>query len=254
MPEPLQNVRSQADTHLGATSEAEYDAGWQQWADMVKYSPAPFHRRRLIMDLARRVTFSSVADIGCGTGELIRAFHDEFKPARMLGADLSPAVVTGNQQRMPYAQFMQADLASGPLPGEWDLIVCSEVIEHIKDYDAALQHLRTMCTGHLIVTVPSGRIFPIDLQMGHFQHFSGAEMHTALTAARFAPMISWHWGFPWHTAYKHLINISPERSMQRFSGGNYSTTDKLIAQALTALFYLNVKQFGKQLIVLAKAI
>ena len=193
-------------------------------------------------------------DVGCGTGEMLRAFREVFAPKRMAGSDLSAAVVQRNQQEMPYATFFAADLAERPLTGSWDLIICSEVIEHIPDYQAALRHLRTMCTGHLIVTVPSGRIFPIDLAMGHHQHFSESELGGALRSTGFRPSVVWRWGFPWHTLYKHVINLSPEAAMNRFSGGAYSPTDKLISRALKTLFYLNSKRMGTQLVVLAKAV
>ena len=38
----------------------DYERGWTQWGDMIRYSPAPFHRRRLIMKLADEVPFESV--------------------------------------------------------------------------------------------------------------------------------------------------------------------------------------------------
>ena len=252
MTDSLKHVRKPEHVEYGATTVEDYDAGWDQWADMVKYSPAPYHRRRLIVDLAQRVRFASVIDIGCGTGELLRAVEQRFHPAVMAGTDLSPAVVKRNQEHMPAVSFHAHDLARGPLDRRWDLVLCSEVIEHIADYDAALRHLRAMCAGHLIVTVPSGRIFPIDLAMGHHQHFSPDEMAAALGRAGFEPVVTWQWGFPWHTAYKHLINLSPDASMRRFSAGAYSALDKWLARALAALFYANLKQRGTQLIVLAR--
>ena len=251
--EGVKHVRSELDRDRGAVSAADYDAGWTQWADMVKYSPAPFHRRRLILDLAAGVPFRTVLDVGCGTGELVQALHERFPQAAITATDLSSAVIEADRKRLPYAEFRAGDIAVAPLAGTWELIVCSEVIEHIKDYPRALQHLRAMCSGHLIVTVPSGRIFPIDLQMGHHQHFSAQEMCAALERAGFTPLTVWRWGFPWHTAYKHLINASPDAAMNRFGSREYTRVERLIARALTTLFYLNTKRSGLQLIVLARA-
>lgn len=234
--------------------EVDYDAGWTRWADMVKYSPAPFHRRRLIVELARTIEFRSVLDVGCGPGELLRTLRAEFPSATLTGVDLSGGVVASNRQAMPDVAFHAADVSVAPLPGQWDLIVCSEVIEHIPDYPAAVRHLREMCRRHIIITVPTGRIFPIDRSMGHHQHFAPAEMATLLEANRFRPMVVWQWGFPWHTLYKYLINVSPAASLSRFGGSEYSASEKLLARVLTALFYLNSRRWGSQLVVLAEAV
>lgn len=235
-------------------SGTDYDAAWTRWADMVKYSPAPFHRRRMILQLARTLKPKSVLDVGCGSGELIRAMHKQLRPDRMVGVDLSPAVVESNRRAIPYAQFHSLDISDAPLAGQWDLVVASEVIEHIEDYRSAIQHLRMMCSGHLIVTVPSGRIYPIDRQMGHVRHFTAAEMTLALEASGFKVRNVWQWGFPWHSLYKRAINSSPEAMLNRFSGGEYSATDRWLSRAITGLFYLNTKRFGSQLVTLAQAV
>ena len=232
----------------------DYDAGWTRWGDMIKYSPAPFHRRRMILELARTIDFHSVLDVGCGPGELLRTFRTEYPSATLTGVDLSGGVVASNRQTMSDVEFHAADISSAPLPGQWDLIVCSEVIEHILDYPAAVRHLRQMCRKHIIITVPTGRIFPIDRSMGHHQHFAPADMATLLEACRFRPVVLWRWGFPWHTLYKYLINVSPSTSLSRFGGSEYSASEKLVARALTALFYLNSRRRGSQLVVLAEAV
>jgi SAM-dependent methyltransferase len=220
---------------------------------MIKYSPAPFHRRRLIVELARRVPFRSLLDVGCGQGECLRLMQREFNLERLLGIDLSPAVIDMNRREMPGAEFLALDISQQPVPGTWELVVCSEVLEHIDDYMTALRNLRHACSRHLIVTVPSGRVFPIDREMGHYRHFSPQMMVDALRQSGFEPRVVWRWGFPFHTAYKYLINLSPDASLKRFGGGSYSWTEKAVGRVLTALFYANTKRVGAQLVVLADA-
>lgn len=232
----------------------DYDAGWAQWADMVKYSPAPFHRRRMIVQLARRVKARSVLDVGCGTGEVLRALKETVNPERLVGLDLSAAVVESNRRSMPFAEFHAADVSQAPLAGQWDLIVATEVIEHIADYMTALANIRKMCGGHAIVTVPSGRIYPIDRHMGHVQHFTAPEMTRVLESSGFKVRELWEWGFPWHSLYKRAINTSPEKMLDRFSGGEYTAMDKVMSRAITLLFYLNTKRMGSQLVTLAEAV
>jgi ubiquinone/menaquinone biosynthesis C-methylase UbiE len=236
-----------------ATTAADYDAGWSQWSDMVRYSPAPFHRRRLIVQLARGLGARTVLDVGCGTGEMLRVLHEALHPDRLVGVDLSPAVVDTTRRQLPFADFAVADISRAALDEQFDLVVATEVLEHIEAYPQALDNLRRMCRGHVIVTVPSGTIYPIDRHMGHRQHFSTASLTAALEAASFEVVELWQWGFPWHSLYKRAINSSPDKMLNRFGGGEYTWTDKVLSKAVTWLFYTNLKHFGSQLVVLAKA-
>jgi trans-aconitate methyltransferase len=234
----------------------DYDRGWTEWGDMIRHSPAPFHRRRLILELASQLKFSSVLDVGCGNGEVLSAFAQRFPGVRLVGADLSGQVIAENRGRWPSAQFHQLDLGAAALDERCDLVVCTEVVEHVPDWQRALRHLRQMCGGHLIVTVPCGKLFPIDRMMGHVRHFRPEEFAAGLQEAGFAVERSWQWGFPFHTLYKSLINLSPERSMQSFGASSYGTSQKLIASLVGAAFYLNLRSspFGRQLVVLARAV
>jgi SAM-dependent methyltransferase len=234
-------------------STTDYNKGWTQWKDMIRYSPAPFHRRRLILKLAGEIPFDSVLDVGCGNGELLAAMSRRRRVTRVMGVDLAESVIADNRVSLPAFEFHQLDIGSSWLPERLDLVVCSEVIEHVADWRKALHHLRLMCAGHLILTVPSGRVFPIDRLMGHHRHFALDELCEGLRRSGFEPERAWQWGFPFHTLYKHLINLSPEASVRRFSGGAYSTADRAFATLVTGMFYLNSRRLGSQLLVRARA-
>ncbi len=232
----------------------DYERGWAQWGDMIRYSPAPFHRRRLILRLADEVPFESVIDVGCGNGELLAALNQRRPLRRLVGVDIAASIIDQNRRAFPGFEFHQMDIGSACLPTECDLVVCSEVIEHVVEWEQALVHLRRMCAGHLIVTVPAGRMFPIDRLMGHHRHFALDTLREALRRARFVPERAWCWGFPFHTAYKYLINLAPGASVRRFSGGGYSATTRAIATLITWLFYLNSRHLGSQLVIRARAL
>jgi SAM-dependent methyltransferase len=240
---------------MSATESVDYDRGWTEWGDMIRYSPAPFHRRRMILELAGEVRFDSVIDIGCGNGEVLQAFGRRFPRARLVGADLSAKVIEDNRARFPSITFAQLDLGAGALDQSADLVVCTEVVEHVEDWEAALRNLRAMCRGHLVLTVPSGKVFPIDRAVGHVRHFRAEELLAGLSRAGFACDRVWQWGFPFHTVYKSLINIAPDRTMHSFAGQSYGLAQKLVSTVVGGAFYLNLRHspFGRQLIVRARA-
>jgi SAM-dependent methyltransferase len=231
----------------------DYDQGWTQWSDMIRYSPAPFHRRRLILALAREIDFDSVLDVGCGDAELLLALRQLRPRARLVGVDVAESVVERDRATHPDIEFHHLDVGTSALPLRCDLVVCSEVIEHVVDWQRALRHLREMCATHLILTVPAGRLFPIDRLMGHHRHFALATVVSALRDAGFDPERTWQWGFPFHSIYKHLINAFPDASVRRFSSGTYTAADRALAKVLIWLFYLNSRRAGAQLVLRARA-
>ncbi len=234
----------------GLSPEA-YDAGWDAWGDMIRYSPAPWHRRRLITGLARSLPFASALDVGCGNGETLTHLAKRFD-CELWGVDLSPAVVARNRERLPDIEFRTLDLEAEALARRFDLVVCSEVLEHCNEPARAVAHLRAMCSGHLIVTVPAGSVLPIDRAMGHVRHYDPASLRQALEGGGFRVVEIRRWGFPFHSAYKLAINLRPERTLSGFAQGEYGLAQKAVGLLLRGLFHLNLPGAGRQLIALAR--
>ena len=111
-----------------------------------------------------------ILDIGCGSGRHIgeAARHDDVF---VLGTDLRMEDLTAARQRMDFHEqvgacrsrwhLLSADLLNFPFPDEtFDLVICSEVLEHIEKNEAAAAELvRVLRAGkNLAVSVP--RWFP----------------------------------------------------------------------------------------------
>src|SRR6185503_17142815 len=103
--------------------------------------------------LAREVDFASAMDVGCGNAELLLALRRLRPAANLVGVDLTDSVIAEDRAAHPEVAFHQLDIGTSYLPTCCDLVVCSEVIEHVPDWRQALRHLRRMCAAHLILTV-----------------------------------------------------------------------------------------------------
>lgn len=97
---------------------------------------------------------ATVADIGCGDGSLLR-YLARHRDTRGWGADISAAGVSLAVQRGTDAVVGDVTDPAFTLPGTFDVVVISEVLEHIADPEAVLQRLRPHVGRVLIVTLPN---------------------------------------------------------------------------------------------------
>ena len=226
------------------------------WDDAHRYTPAPRHRRRLLLRMIADLNIKDCLDAGCAQPYLLQEVVRRFEVAGF-GCDISDEVMAANQQQLPNCQFMALDLSREVWPGgrQFDLVVCSEVLEHIPEWRLALSNLVRMSRQYLLITVPGGRIRPMDRMVGHCQHFQGPELVSALRDNGCSVMQVRRWGFPLHSLYKVLISqVAPEKLYNSFSGVRYSLFQRALSHALYLLFYLNdFSNAGDQLIVLARA-
>jgi hypothetical protein len=226
------------------------------WDDAHRYTPAPRHRRRLLLKIIDGLQFSEVLDAGCAQpfllGEVVARYG-----VPGAGCDLSERVVAENRRVLPGCDFEAFDLTSATWPGgrRFDLVVCSEVLEHLADWPDAVANLVRMTRKHLLITVPGGPLRAMDRRVGHVGHFRGPELTLALEALGCSVVRMAHWGWPLHTAYKAAISsLAPDRLYALFSGGGrYGPGKKLVSELLYRAFFLN-DFFGRghQLIVHAR--
>jgi len=104
-----------------------------------------------------------ILDLGCGTGWLAKYLSDW---GEVTGVDFSQKVINFAQENFgQYAQYFVADPTHKQLglPEDirFDLVVSSEVIEHVVDHEAFIQQLETFLKpgGYCAITTPNGRLY-----------------------------------------------------------------------------------------------
>ena len=224
------------------------------WDDAHRFSPAPRHRRRLLLKMIGNLNFKDCLDAGCAQLYLLREIVRRHGVAGY-GCDISDQVIASNRKLAPACDFITLDLSREVWPegNQFDLVVCSEVLEHIPDWQSALSNLARMSRKYLLITVPSGEIQHIDKLVGHHYHFQGEELAAEIKKLGFSIMQMRRWGFPFHSLYKTLINqVAPDRIYESFADVRYGFFRRLLCNTLYLLFYLNgFMNSGSQLIMLA---
>jgi 2-polyprenyl-3-methyl-5-hydroxy-6-metoxy-1,4-benzoquinol methylase len=198
----------------------------------------------------------SVVDIGCGDGALLFAIEDLLPEAKMAGTDLSAAQIEQNRAVAPHIEWAVGDVEEegSRMPGRWEAIVCSEVIEHLADPLNFLRQVRRLAAEDavLILSTQSGRVNETERRVGHLRHFSAAEMRSILEEAQWTPVRVWNAGFPFQDLSKYLANVAPNMTMKHFAEQRYGPLQRFVSFALRALFHLNSNRRGAQLFAIAR--
>lgn len=120
-----------------------------------------------------------VLDVGCGTGtNLTRPLAERFPEVRFAGVDSDAATIRYAREThsLPNLEFRVEGDPKAPA-GKADLVIASEVVEHVEDPDAFLAGLRARLAtgGRMIVTMPNG--------LGPFEAVSLVEVLLRLSGA-----------------------------------------------------------------------
>jgi hypothetical protein len=227
------------------------------WGDAHRYSPAPRHRRRLLLRWIERLDFADVLDAGCAQPFLLQEILARHTVAGF-GCDLSEPVIEANRALLPDCSFRTLDLTAETWPGgrRFDLVVCSEVLEHLGDWRAAVGNLARMTRKHLLITVPGGPLRAMDRTVGHLQHFHGAELIGEIERHGCRVVHRCNWGWPMHSLYKAAISaVSPAAVYDAFSGGTpYGPGKRALSELLYGLFFVNdCTHRGHQILIQARA-
>jgi 2-polyprenyl-3-methyl-5-hydroxy-6-metoxy-1,4-benzoquinol methylase len=223
-----------------------YQGFWEETPDFVRYNPGARHRRRMILQLLGAEPFESLLDVGCGNGELLAlvgqsAEQGARRVPTLAGADLSPDQVERNRRRMPGAEFFALDVQVAPLPRTFDVVVCSEVVEHLEDARAAVANLARMVNpgGCLLVTCPAGTMYATERHFGHVRHPSAYDLAAWAESAGLRVDTLWNWGWPTYQLLKWATNVNADWALQNFANGPYSRGAKAVSTGLYWLNYLN---------------
>ncbi len=125
-----------------------------------------------------------ILDIGCGTGAMSR----KLEPfGEVTSADFSPLALDFCRRR-DLSNVCQADAMNLPFEdASFDVIVALDILEHLPDDAAALNHFRRVLKpgGYVIATVPAYQSLwsSHDVALMHYRRYVAREMRDRFVAA-----------------------------------------------------------------------
>jgi len=230
--------------------DIDYDASWEnRWNDMRKYGPTGRHLRRIVTSMVSGLDYGSVLDVGCGQGSLLATLMPLKPDARYTGVDLSEKAMAVARRRAPQADFATLDVASGHLDRRFDLVLCTDVVEHIEDDVAALRNLASMTGKYLLVSTLQGRMRDFERTVGHYRNYRHGELQAKIESVGLKVERVVEWGFPFFSPlYRGVLGAASGQGTE----GEYGPARRFAADALYQLFRLNSWTRGDYIYVLAR--
>ena len=213
-----------------SSAEKRYDELWRDlWANTHAGGPMARSRYRHAVSWLRLNTQRSerLLDVGAGNGAFMLEALRNAPALDIYGAEFSQAAIDLAHPRL-LERLARCDLqGSSPLPwgGNFQLITCMEVLEHLPDDELALQHISGALapSGLLFVSVPAwqSRWSPSDVTAGHVRRYEPPQLRERLQKAGLRVIRMRCWGGPFSWIYTGAVNLmGPERVMSvRPTGG-----------------------------------
>jgi ubiquinone/menaquinone biosynthesis C-methylase UbiE len=100
--------------------------------------------------------FHNLIDIGCGEGYLLYRIQEKYPEKLLYGLDISNGRIATTKNYVPTSRLLRGDVLSLPFPDKsFDIVVCSELLEHMVEYKKVVDELIRISKRTIIITVPN---------------------------------------------------------------------------------------------------
>jgi len=119
-----------------------------------RYLNHRFHHT--IYSLIKEARPRSILDVGCGEGIVMRYVLDSIPEVKVEGIEIHLESLKIAKKINPETRVCQGTIYELPFkPDSYDLVLCTEVLEHLQDPEAAFLELYRVSKRFVIVSVPN---------------------------------------------------------------------------------------------------
>ena len=234
------------------------DIYWEKTGIPYPHYPTVRHRKRFIVNSIRGFKAETkdlfVFVYGCGEGDVLKEVRRKLglSDEQLGGCDISDKAIEAVRREVDSRYLYKS--AFPRLDRKCDIIICSELIEHTRDFPEVLHWIKDNLSadGLLILTTQSGKIHASDRYTGHTQHFDIGELNRALKRLGFEVERSRLWGFPFFSLQKYLTDVSFEKVRSGYLEGNLTCRKRLVFGVAYLLYFVHdLIGFGPQIYIVA---
>lgn len=126
---------------------------------LVRYG----HNKRAneVVEMVRKVNPKRVLEIGCGEGFLLEKLS-KVCDAELFGAEISKERIAKAKEKGFPCTIEECDVVSLPFEDNFfDLVIGSEIFEHVKDYKEVIKEIKRVVNGSVVVSFPNELILTL---------------------------------------------------------------------------------------------
>lgn len=110
----------------------------------------------------KKINPKSVLDAGCGEGITLNKIKEAKIGSQLSGFDFSDKAIQIGKKLFPKLNLKQGDIYKIDAPdNSYDVVICSEVLEHLEKPEDALKELVRVSKKYVILSVPQEPLFMI---------------------------------------------------------------------------------------------
>lgn len=154
----------------------------------------------------KKLEIKNILDIGCGEGFILSKLKEEGIGESWEGIDYSKEAIQIGKKINPDLNLKQGSIYDSKFKdNSFDLVVCTEVLEHLEDPKKALKEVLRISKKYVLLSVPNEPLFLLSnftqwgKDIGHINHwtFWGFEGFVKRNAGVNFKIISRKYPFPW---------------------------------------------------------
>jgi SAM-dependent methyltransferase len=221
-------------------SRGTYDTLWDAaWNDAATHGPGFRSRYDLLLRLMSTHGLAGrLLEVGAGRGHFLQRLRQRFPWVELSAHETAPEAV----EALRALGFLAAVHAGAIDEGDvghagFHAIVCSEVLEHIPDHEAALDAMTALLRpgGRLYLTVPLRASYwtQVDDAVGHQRRYEPGQLAGMCRARGLEIDEDLSLGFPVYNAYYRVLGRKPPKETAK---GARSAVGRLVADVLTRVF------------------
>lgn len=131
-------------------------------SNLIKYQSKNPIQKFLIKQFYKKIFFilkskkiKSVVDIGCGEGFGMEQLYKNHIGNSYVGLDSSSVALKTAKKIHPQFKYVKGSIYNSPFRDkQFDLVMCSEVLEHLTYPDKAILELQRISKKYILISVP----------------------------------------------------------------------------------------------------
>ncbi len=247
---------------MSENSTRIYNLWWEKYLVATNTDePGTKYRKNEILKLIKKYKSKNtrILDCGCGAGALVSfLIKNKIRPELIGGCDISDLVIERNKGIFKSVEFFVCNLGvkQDIKKNKYDVVVCSEVIEHVKNWKLLINNLKEFLNpgGIIILSTQSGKRYDHHKELGHLKHFSAHEISEQMEKCDIKILKAYNCGWPFMNLKNILVNLPFLKVRENIMrSGKQSIFNKIQFRMFDIAYMLSSRTKGPQIIVVARS-